>query len=459
MPFVTIFAHCDAQGRLVEASEPVARLQASCGGTIPGTLAIPALAELLAQARVFGLKLARPVQAQDGTEQIRAWAEIEPHGEAGGEGEHGWRIVLRDWQASPLPPDEPGLEARLRAEIDRALAELTARLDGGQAILTVETEAADLALLAARMRGGIGRPWTDFVSILGDSHRQPLHWRLLDGCEVRVEGSSRAWRVGMLPFGPAEAEPSGFELTLSADEPPREENPQGDEPAGSAPPEERLVGRELAPAIRQPIARIVANAETIRMQLAGPLDQAYSNYAADIAQAGTHLLGLIDDLSDIEVIEAPDFAAARDAIDLADVARRACGILAVRARHKRIMLAAPDENATLPARAEFRRALQVLLNLIGNAIHYSPEESTISLLLAGDDGRSRVTVADEGLGMSAEQQARIFDKFERLGRSGDGGSGLGLYISRRLARAMGGDLTVDSTEGQGARFTLEVPAE
>jgi len=83
MPFVTIFAHCDAQGRLVEASEPVARLQAACGGTIPGTLAIPALAELLAQARVFGLKLARPVQAQDGTEQIRAWAEIEPHGEAG----------------------------------------------------------------------------------------------------------------------------------------------------------------------------------------------------------------------------------------------------------------------------------------------------------------------------------------------------------------------------------------
>jgi signal transduction histidine kinase len=141
------------------------------------------------------------------------------------------------------------------------------------------------------------------------------------------------------------------------------------------------------------------------------------------------------------------------------VARRACGILAVRARQKQIALAAPAGNATLPARAEFRRALQVLLNLIGNAIHYSPENSKVSILLAGDGARSRLTVSDEGPGMSAEQQARIFDKFERLGRSGDGGSGLGLYISRRLARAMGGDLTVDSAEGQGARFTLDVPAE
>ena len=80
----------------------------------------------------------------------------------------------------------------------------------------------------------------------------------------------------------------------------------------------------------------------------------------------------------------------------------------------------------------------------------------ISLQAAGD--MARVIVADQGPGMSVEQQARVFEKFERLGRSGDGGTGLGLYISRRLARAMGGDLTVESTPGEGARFILEVPA-
>jgi len=66
-------------------------------------------------------------------------------------------------------------------------------------------------------------------------------------------------------------------------------------------------------------------------------------------------------------------------------------------------------------------------------------------------------VADQGEGLSAEQQARAFDKFERLGRTGDGGSGLGLYISRRLARAMGGDVMIDSAPGQGARFMLDLP--
>jgi len=68
-----------------------------------------------------------------------------------------------------------------------------------------------------------------------------------------------------------------------------------------------------------------------------------------------------------------------------------------------------------------------------------------------------VIIADQGPGMDAEQQARLFEKFERLGRSGDGGSGLGLYISRRLARAMGGELSVESAAGQGARFILELP--
>ena len=70
-----------------------------------------------------------------------------------------------------------------------------------------------------------------------------------------------------------------------------------------------------------------------------------------------------------------------------------------------------------------------------------------------------VTVADQGRGLSDAEQARVFDKFERLGRSGDGGSGLGLYIASRLAQAMAGDLAVESAPGQGARFTLSLPTE
>jgi signal transduction histidine kinase len=84
--------------------------------------------------------------------------------------------------------------------------------------------------------------------------------------------------------------------------------------------------------LRQPIARVIANAETIRTRLAGPLSEDYTRYAADIAAAGQHLMGLVDDLADLDVIEAENFSTIADAIDLADAARRAAGILSMRAR-------------------------------------------------------------------------------------------------------------------------------
>ena len=130
----------------------------------------------------------------------------------------------------------------------------------------------------------------------------------------------------------------------------------------------------------------------------------------------------------------------------------------MRAQDRGISIVAPQAGESLTATAEFRRVLQVLLNLVGNAIRYSPQGSQIWLRLERIDNLARITVADQGQGIDEDQQARMFEKFERLGRSGDGGSGLGLYISRRLARAMGGDLTVESAPGHGARFMLDVPA-
>ena len=101
--------------------------------------------------------------------------------------------------------------------------------------------------------------------------------------------------------------------------------------------------------------------------------------------------------------------------------------------------------------------IELIAILLDNAIKYSPSGSQIRLTSEPSGHFVRLSVADQGDGLAAEQQARAFEKFERLGRSGDGGTGLGLYISRRLARAMGGDLSVESTEGQGATFTLWLP--
>ncbi len=361
--------------------------------------------------------------------------------------------MVSHWQARPLPAEVPGAVSR-QAEIDRNLAEFHARLNANQAALTAGAEANELKGLANAMLASRGKPWTDFVTIKGAVAGQALHWRLLDGAEVEVAGSDRLWRVSLLPLCAGEGEPEGFDLTLASDTLPTS-------PSAIAAPAKangaRLIGRDVAPVLRQPISRIIANAETIRTRLAGPIAEEYSNYAADIAAAGQHLLALIDDLTDLEVVESEDFITAPDRIDLADVARRAAGILGVRAREQGILVDAPRAGETLPAVAEFRRVLQVLLNLVGNAIRYSPANSQVWIRLAQEGQMAQVIVADQGPGLAEDQQSRVFEKFERLGRSGDGGSGLGLYISRRLARAMGGDLTVESAPGHGARFILSVP--
>lgn len=447
-------AFCDAADRLVSADEPLAGLQLRCGGEVPGEIAIPALHELVSKVRAYNLKLARTVRATDGRDSITAWIEAQPEGE-------GVAIHIRSWQAVPLPAEDPAEVAEHRSAIDRTLAELTARLDSQQNVLTAESEAPDLEALTTAMNGGFGKPWTDFVAIAGSSHQQPLHWRLLDGATVNVEGSDRTWRAALFPQQAPGQEPTGFELCLTAEQPLAQKQPApAPKPAVVMPQNgQGLVGRDIAPVLRQPIARIIANAETIRTRMAGPLAEEYSQYAADIAAAGQHLLSLVEDLADLEVVEAEDFNTAPDRIDLADVARRAAGILAVRAQERGITIDPPRIGEHLPAIAEFRRVLQVLLNLVGNAIRYSPNDSQVWIRLEPEGARAKVIVADQGPGLTQEQQERVFEKFERLGRSDESGSGLGLYISRRLARAMGGELTVESAPGQGARFILDVPGD
>jgi signal transduction histidine kinase len=211
-------------------------------------------------------------------------------------------------------------------------------------------------------------------------------------------------------------------------------------------------------ALRKPLARIVANADSINAQADGPIASDYADYAADIANAGRHLLGLVDDLVDLQAIERPDFTLAVEPIDLADVGRRAAGLLGVRASQAEVAIEKPGPDARCPARGDFRRALQIVVNLAGNALRYSPKGASVSVQVHCSGGRAQLIVADQGKGIAPEDQARIFDKFERIDPSEVGGNGLGLYIARRLARAMGGDLTVESAPGHGARFTLSLPA-
>lgn len=454
----------DARDRLLSADAPLAELQERCGGDLPGTLAIPELLALVQQARRMGLRIARGFSAYDGDAEVSGFARIHPLAEDDG---GGCEVLVENWQRSAVTPPNPREFADRIDAIDRATAEVSARLDARQQVQVLSARASDAAALEAAARAAPGQVWSDLVELTGISHHQPLHWRLLDGAACRLPGSARNWRARLIPLGADLHNPQGFELLLIAEEPLAEAPPAD---SASETPETattRLVGTALAPVLRQPVARIIANAETIRARLAGPLREEYSGYAGTIASAGQHLAAMLDDLADLEVVETPGFSTAREPVDLADAAKRAAGILGVRAQHRETVLVVEGERGAAVATAEFRRVLQILINLVGNAIAYAPAASrvTISALAAGG-GRVAVTVADEGPGITPEQAERIFDKGERLGRDSDGGrgagkdggSGLGLYISRRLAEAMEGSLTVGPAPGGGALFTLELPA-
>ena len=101
--------------------------------------------------------------------------------------------------------------------------------------------------------------------------------------------------------------------------------------------------------------------------------------------------------------------------------------------------------------------IQILVNLIGNAVRYSTENSAVTISFEQSASAVMVHVADEGPGIDQLDHERIFQAFQKGAETGEG-SGLGLAIARRLARAMGGDVRLDSAPGQGSRFTLVLPA-
>ena len=116
-------------------------------------------------------------------------------------------------------------------------------------------------------------------------------------------------------------------------------------------------------------------------------------------------------------------------------------------------------SSDLPLRTDRRRLVQVLVNLLDNALKYNRPDGLVYLSLHTDGPWLLCSVRDEGPGLSPDQLERLFSPFERLdaARRGIGGTGLGLALSRQLARALGGELRVQCSPGQGACFTLQLP--
>ncbi len=214
--------------------------------------------------------------------------------------------------------------------------------------------------------------------------------------------------------------------------------------------------------LRTPLNAIIGFAEAFTQQTFGQLDDAYIDYSRDIRSSGQHLLGLINDILDVAVIEGGGLSLQLDQVDVQDLINKAVHMNIEAAKAKGLKTSMLNVSSNLSVHVDERRTTQILVNLLSNAIKFTPEGGEIGIEVnKSTDDTLSLTVWDTGIGISEDQQKHVFDKFhqvtEHIYSRRQEGTGLGLHISCQLARKMNGDLTVESEEGKGSRFTVTLP--
>jgi signal transduction histidine kinase len=214
--------------------------------------------------------------------------------------------------------------------------------------------------------------------------------------------------------------------------------------------------------LRTPLNAIGGYAELIEMGLRGPVSEEQRRDLARIRSSQAHLLGLIGGLLDLSRIENGHVHYDIQSIAVAPMLADIEGLVLPQATAKEQALSCARCATDLAVSADREKLRQILLNLLSNAVRHSPVRASITVTAERGEGEFvTIEVRDTGPGIPQERHDTIFEPFVQLDRSltrSTEGVGLGLAISRDLARGMGGDITVVSAPGEGACFTLSLPA-
>ncbi len=210
--------------------------------------------------------------------------------------------------------------------------------------------------------------------------------------------------------------------------------------------------------LRTPMNAILGFTDALLAGVDGPLNDEQRRSLEWVQRGGRDLLGLINEILDLSQIEAGKLTIEPEAFDPRDLVESVVAQHRSLAAQKGIKLVWKDMGAPAEVMLDQQRMRQILVNLVGNANKFTDEGEVVAITDGASDGRLRVAVRDTGPGIPPEQHTAIFEEFGQAS-SGGSGTGLGLAISRRLARVMGGDVTVESATGSGSTFHLVLPLD
>jgi two-component system, cell cycle sensor histidine kinase DivJ len=211
--------------------------------------------------------------------------------------------------------------------------------------------------------------------------------------------------------------------------------------------------------LRTPLNAIMGFSDIMRQRLFGPLSDRYGEYAELVHEAGDHLLDLINDVLDMSKIEAERYELAREAFDARDGVSGVLRLMRGQAERAGVQLRGLLPNDPIEIFADRRALKQIALNLVSNALKFTPRGGAVTVALRGDVDVLELVVADTGVGIGPEDLQRLGRPYEQAGAAAQkaAGVGLGLSLVRSFARLHGGEMIIESQLGEGTTVTVRLP--
>jgi signal transduction histidine kinase len=216
--------------------------------------------------------------------------------------------------------------------------------------------------------------------------------------------------------------------------------------------------------LRTPLNAIIGFSELMQKRRSGRHGggDEYLEWAADITASGRHLLEVINEVLELARIDAGRYVLAQDRVDLATAVRACLAMVKLQAEAKQVTIECSIADREVILRADGRAVRQIVLNLLTNAVKFTPEGGVVTLRGGrAENGDVILVVADTGIGIDAVALASLGQPFTQADASisrNYGGTGLGLSISRKLVALHGGELTIESVPGEGTTVRVIFPA-